>query len=59
MFLFQLQELENFPIYPVEIVAGLLYMGDQKQSRDTNILNELTIRAVVNLSHFTQNDSLE
>lgn len=59
LFLFQPQELENFTIYPVEIVAGLLYMGDQKQSQDTNILKDLTISAVVNLSLFTQNDTSE
>ncbi|XP_037544175.1 serine/threonine/tyrosine-interacting-like protein 1 [Nematolebias whitei] len=57
--LYTITELENVPIYPVEIVAGLLYMGDQKQSQDTDILKDLTISAVVNLSHFTQNDSLE
>uniref|UniRef100_A0A3Q3B565 Serine/threonine/tyrosine interacting-like 1 n=1 Tax=Kryptolebias marmoratus TaxID=37003 RepID=A0A3Q3B565_KRYMA len=57
--LYTITELENFQIYPVEIVAGLLYMGDQKQSQDTSILKNLKITAVVNLSHFTQNDSSE
>ncbi|MEQ2278214.1 hypothetical protein XENORESO_014397, partial [Xenotaenia resolanae] len=57
--LYTITELENLTIYPVEIISGLLYMGDQKQSQDANTLKDLKISATVNLSHFTQNDSAE
>lgn len=44
------QELENLKIYPVEVIAGQLYMGDQQQSADLEILRDLKIKAVVNIS---------
>lgn len=50
------QELENVKTYPVEIIEGLLYMGDQKQGMDTSILKDLKICAIVNV---TQGDTLE
>lgn len=45
-----MQELENLKIYPVEVIPGQLYMGDQQQAADLEILNDLKIRAVVNIS---------
>ncbi|KAM4727384.1 serine/threonine/tyrosine-interacting-like protein 1 [Anableps anableps] len=57
--LYTITELENLKIYPVEIIAGLLYMGDQKQSQDADTLKELKISATINVSHFMQSDSLE
>lgn len=44
------QELENLKIYPVEVIAGQLYMGDQQQGADLEILRDLKIKAVVNIS---------
>lgn len=44
------QELENLKIYPVEVLAGQLYMGDQQQGADLEILKDLKITAVVNIS---------
>lgn len=44
------QELENLKIYPVEVTAGQLYMGDQQQGADLEILRDLKIKAVVNIS---------
>lgn len=44
------QELENLKIYPVEVLAGQLYMGDQQQGADLEILKDLKIKAVVNIS---------
>ncbi|XP_047463279.1 serine/threonine/tyrosine-interacting-like protein 1 [Mugil cephalus] len=54
--LYTIMELENLKIYPVEIIAGLLYMGDQQQGMDSNILKDLKISAVINIS---QSDTLE
>ncbi len=45
------QELENLKIYPVEVVAGLLYVGDEKQGADCRILRDLKISAVLSFSH--------
>lgn len=45
-----MQELENLKIYPVEVIAGLLYMGDQQQGADLEVLKNLKIKAVVNIS---------
>ncbi|XP_038146312.1 serine/threonine/tyrosine-interacting-like protein 1 [Cyprinodon tularosa] len=56
---YTITELENFKIYPVEIIAGLLYMGDQNQWQDPNTLKDLKISATVNISHFTPTDSVE
>lgn len=44
------QELENLKIYPVEVIAGQLYMGDQQQGADLEILKDLKIKAVVNVT---------
>ncbi|XP_029304324.1 serine/threonine/tyrosine-interacting-like protein 1 [Cottoperca gobio] len=54
--LYTIMELENLKTYPVEILAGRLYMGDQKQSADSSILKDLKISAVISIS---QSDTLE
>ncbi|XP_051257849.1 serine/threonine/tyrosine-interacting-like protein 1 isoform X2 [Dicentrarchus labrax] len=48
--LYTITELENLKTYPVEIIAGLLYMGDQNQGLDSSILRDLKISAVVSIS---------
>ncbi|XP_040007040.1 serine/threonine/tyrosine-interacting-like protein 1 isoform X2 [Xiphias gladius] len=53
---YTITELENLKIYPVEIIAGLLYMGDQKQGMDSGVLSQLKISAVISTSH---TDTLE
>uniref|UniRef100_A0A3B3YHR8 Tyrosine-protein phosphatase domain-containing protein n=1 Tax=Poecilia mexicana TaxID=48701 RepID=A0A3B3YHR8_9TELE len=50
--LYNIWELENLKLYPLEIIPGLLYMGDLKQSQGS--LWNLKIRAIVSISHFTQ-----
>lgn len=45
-----MQELENLKIYPVEVITGKLYMGDQQQGADLEILKDLKIKAVVNIT---------
>ncbi|XP_007563071.1 serine/threonine/tyrosine-interacting-like protein 1 [Poecilia formosa] len=52
--LYNIWELENLKLYPLEIIPGLLYMGDLKQSQGS--LWNLKIRAIVSISHFTQSD---
>ncbi|XP_045894699.1 serine/threonine/tyrosine-interacting-like protein 1 [Micropterus dolomieu] len=54
--LYTIMELENLKMYPVEIIAGLLYLGDQKQVRDSSILKHLKISTIISIS---QNDTLE
>ncbi|GLD46431.1 serine/threonine/tyrosine-interacting-like protein 1 isoform X1 [Lates japonicus] len=34
-------ELENLKAYPVEVIAGLLYMGNQTQGMNSSILRDL------------------
>ncbi|XP_026228337.1 serine/threonine/tyrosine-interacting-like protein 1 [Anabas testudineus] len=53
--IYTITELENLKMYPVEIIEGLLYMGDQKQNMDTSILQDLKISAIINIS---QSDTL-
>ncbi|XP_075878608.1 serine/threonine/tyrosine-interacting-like protein 1 [Nelusetta ayraudi] len=48
--IYTIAELENLKIYPVEVTAGQLYMGDQQQGADLEILRDLKIKAVVNIS---------
>lgn len=50
------QELENLKAYPVEVIAGLLYMGNQTQGMNSSILRDLKISAVIAIS---QSDTLE
>ncbi|CAJ1063333.1 serine/threonine/tyrosine-interacting-like protein 1 [Xyrichtys novacula] len=54
--IYTITELENLKTYPVEIMTGLLYMGDQKQSMDSSILKDLKISAVLSTS---ESDTLE
>ncbi|XP_034539974.1 serine/threonine/tyrosine-interacting-like protein 1 [Notolabrus celidotus] len=48
--LYTVMELENLKTYPVEIIAGLLYMGDLHQSMDSSTLRDLKINAVISIS---------
>lgn len=50
------KELETLKIYPVEIIEGLLFMGDQKQAMDSRILKDMKISTIVSVS---QRDTLE
>ncbi|XP_059207865.1 serine/threonine/tyrosine-interacting-like protein 1 [Centropristis striata] len=54
--MYTITELENLKIYPVEIIAGQLYMGDQEHGMDSSILKNLKISAVLN---FSQTNTLE
>ncbi|KAM9348826.1 serine/threonine/tyrosine-interacting-like protein 1 [Symphorus nematophorus] len=54
--MYTITELESLKTYPVEVIPGLLYMGDQKQGTDPSVLKDLKISAVVNIS---QSDTLE
>ncbi|XP_051491903.1 serine/threonine/tyrosine-interacting-like protein 1 isoform X1 [Apus apus] len=44
------QELDNFKLYPVEILPARLYMGNFKQACDQQIQKDLKIKALVNIS---------
>uniref|UniRef100_A0A3Q1H2A8 Serine/threonine/tyrosine interacting-like 1 n=1 Tax=Acanthochromis polyacanthus TaxID=80966 RepID=A0A3Q1H2A8_9TELE len=57
--LYTIMELENLKVYPVEIIPGLLYMGDQKQSVDTSILRDLKISAVISISQSDTTESIK
>lgn len=48
--LLSLQELDNFQLYPVEILPAKLYMGNFKQACDQQIQKDLKIKAQVNIS---------
>uniref|UniRef100_UPI0037E794FE serine/threonine/tyrosine-interacting-like protein 1 n=1 Tax=Semicossyphus pulcher TaxID=241346 RepID=UPI0037E794FE len=48
--LYTIMELENLKTYPVEIISGRLFMGDQRQGMDSSILKDLKISAVVSIS---------
>ncbi|KAE8293883.1 Serine/threonine/tyrosine-interacting-like protein 1 [Larimichthys crocea] len=54
--IYTITELENLKTYPVEVIAGLLYMGNQKQGTDYCILKTLKISAVIRIS---ESDALE
>ncbi|KAJ4923736.1 hypothetical protein JOQ06_014015 [Pogonophryne albipinna] len=45
-----LVELESLKQYPVEILSGLLYLGDEKQSADCSLLREMKISLIILLS---------
>ncbi|XP_036975578.1 serine/threonine/tyrosine-interacting-like protein 1 isoform X1 [Acanthopagrus latus] len=47
--IYTIMELESLKIYPVEVLAGLLYMGDQKQGMDSSILKDLKISAFISI----------
>ncbi|KAM8899564.1 serine/threonine/tyrosine-interacting-like protein 1 isoform 2-T2 [Spinachia spinachia] len=48
--LYTVTELENLKTYPVEILAALLYMGDEKQGMDPSVLKDLKVSVVISLS---------
>ncbi|XP_062391514.1 serine/threonine/tyrosine-interacting-like protein 1 [Sardina pilchardus] len=48
--LYTIKELESLPSYPVEILPGLLYMGDYKQATTPFIVKDLKVSAFVNVS---------
>ncbi|XP_019942140.2 serine/threonine/tyrosine-interacting-like protein 1 isoform X1 [Paralichthys olivaceus] len=54
--MYTIMELENLKTYPVEIIAGQLYMGDMKQGVDSSILTDLKISTIISIS---QTDTLE
>ncbi|XP_053187199.1 serine/threonine/tyrosine-interacting-like protein 1 [Scomber japonicus] len=57
--LYNIMELENLQTYPVEIIAGLLYMGDQKQAMDSSISRDLKVSAVISISESNTLESLK
>ncbi|XP_075709104.1 serine/threonine/tyrosine-interacting-like protein 1 isoform X2 [Rhinoderma darwinii] len=44
------QEIDEFQPYPIEIIPGLLYMGDLRQANDRHIQKDLKIKSHVNVS---------
>uniref|UniRef100_A0A8B9VHI0 Tyrosine-protein phosphatase domain-containing protein n=1 Tax=Anas zonorhyncha TaxID=75864 RepID=A0A8B9VHI0_9AVES len=52
------QELDNFQLYPVEILPAKLYMGNFKQACDQQIQKDLKIKAQVNISEFAEDKYL-
>ncbi|XP_051972586.1 serine/threonine/tyrosine-interacting-like protein 1 [Xyrauchen texanus] len=48
--LYTIRELESLEPYPVEILPGQLYMGDYRQATNLQILKDLKLNALVNLS---------
>ncbi|NXG25605.1 STYL1 protein, partial [Grallaria varia] len=44
------RELENFKVYPVEILPAKLYLGNFKQACDQKIQEDLKIKALVNVT---------
>uniref|UniRef100_A0A3P9PKJ2 Serine/threonine/tyrosine interacting-like 1 n=1 Tax=Poecilia reticulata TaxID=8081 RepID=A0A3P9PKJ2_POERE len=49
--LYNIWELENLKLYPLEIIPGALYMGDLKQSQGS--LSDLKIRAITSSNSHT------
>ncbi|XP_067255298.1 serine/threonine/tyrosine-interacting-like protein 1 [Chanodichthys erythropterus] len=48
--LYSIRELESLNPYPVEILPGQLYMGDYRQATNPQILKDLKLNALVNVS---------
>ncbi|XP_065116599.1 serine/threonine/tyrosine-interacting-like protein 1 [Paramisgurnus dabryanus] len=48
--LYTIRELESMKLYPVEILPGQLYMGDYMQAMNPQILKDLKVKALVNIS---------
>ncbi|XP_016394599.1 serine/threonine/tyrosine-interacting-like protein 1 isoform X2 [Sinocyclocheilus rhinocerous] len=48
--LYNIRELESLNPYPVEILPGKLYMGDYRQATNLQILKDLKLNALVNVS---------
>ncbi|XP_072303031.1 serine/threonine/tyrosine-interacting-like protein 1 [Eucyclogobius newberryi] len=47
---YTIKELENLRTYPVEIIPGKLYMGNEEQANSSTTMEPLKIEAVVGLS---------
>ncbi|KAM3933075.1 serine/threonine/tyrosine-interacting-like protein 1 [Leptodactylus fuscus] len=52
------QEIDEFQPYPIEIIPGLLYIGDLRQANDRHIQKDLKIKSHVNVSLEPTNLSL-
>uniref|UniRef100_A0A8C1U3D0 Serine/threonine/tyrosine interacting-like 1 n=1 Tax=Cyprinus carpio TaxID=7962 RepID=A0A8C1U3D0_CYPCA len=48
--LYNIRELESLNSYPVEILPGKLYMGDYRQATNLQILKDLKLNVLVNVS---------
>ncbi|KAL1266428.1 hypothetical protein QQF64_002103 [Cirrhinus molitorella] len=48
--LYSIRELESLNLYPMEILPGKLYMGDYRQATNIQILKDLKLNALVNVS---------
>ncbi|XP_016412152.1 serine/threonine/tyrosine-interacting-like protein 1 [Sinocyclocheilus rhinocerous] len=48
--LYNIREVESLNPYPVEILPGKLYMGDYRQATNLQILKDLKMNALVNVS---------
>ncbi|KAL0994500.1 hypothetical protein UPYG_G00123070 [Umbra pygmaea] len=48
--LYTIKELESLRPYPVEILPGQLYLGDYKQAVNPEVLKDLKLSALVNVS---------
>ncbi|XP_010891869.2 serine/threonine/tyrosine-interacting-like protein 1 [Esox lucius] len=48
--LYTIKELESFRPYPVELLPGQLYLGDYKQAINPDVLKDLKLSALVNVS---------
>lgn len=57
--IYTIMELENLKAFPVEIIATLLYMGDEKHSVDSSILKDLNVFAVISISESNALESLQ
>ncbi|XP_037323594.2 serine/threonine/tyrosine-interacting-like protein 1 isoform X1 [Pungitius pungitius] len=57
--LYTVTELENLKTYPVEILAALLYMGDEKQGMDPSILQDLKVSVVISISESNNLESIQ
>ncbi|XP_063810037.1 serine/threonine/tyrosine-interacting-like protein 1 isoform X2 [Pseudophryne corroboree] len=52
------QEIDEFQPYPIEVIPGLLYMGDQRQASDHHIQKNMKIKSQINISLEPMNLSL-
>ncbi|KAI4878816.1 hypothetical protein NFI96_033300, partial [Prochilodus magdalenae] len=48
--IYTVRELESLSPYPVEVLPGLLYMGDLKQATNPQMLRDLRVTALVSVS---------
>ncbi|KAM8834984.1 serine/threonine/tyrosine-interacting-like protein 1 [Synchiropus picturatus] len=57
--LYTIRELEKLKSYPVEILAGMLYMGDEEQGLDPEVYRDLKIKAVISISESSNMESMD